>query len=428
MSITAISTPGRYTAAYGNIVYQVESTNQNTKYKFRYVFDIFMNSQKIARIKTTPQNTDWGQVDISRVIQNYVESVPVNMGSTLQNESIAKADWGWLNADWLIYDVYIGEEYSTTETGEPILYNGLGSQGDPAYEPTGGDPRYVINGIKEWTDKNYNLSPFYLNTTDLPSQYNYNADDHRFLTNAPRIQYVRESDWGTLSALNFHFYPESIVSDPVYSAYFEFFDENNDILTTGRTYNLITNGGWRFNCSGNTADQPLYPDYQNKMISYVGAYPQNLLDNGIGLPPEAKYYRVSLEKSVDSATPPTPSPTATPQPTPSPSSSYIPPPTAPVGASSTPTPSITSTPSATPSITPTPSPSLYDCLVGCRRYGIYNYSKTEILYYQYVDCDTGITINTDVKPSSSELVCACGTPTRVSGSTNYDINDEGNCR
>ena len=316
MSITAISTPGRYTAAYGNIVYQVESTNQNTKYKFRYVFDIFMNSQKIARIKTTPQNTDWGQVDISRVIQNYVESVPVNMGSTLQNESIAKADWGWLNADWLIYDVYVGEEYSTTETGEPILYNGLGSQGDPAYEPTGGDPRYVINGIKEWTDKSFNLSPFYLNTTDLPGQYDYNADDHRFLTNAPRIQYVRESDWGTLSALNFHFYPESIVSQPVYSAYFEFFDEGNNLLTTGRTYNLITNGGWRFNCSGNTADQPLYPDFQNKMISYVGAYPQNLLINGIGLPPITKYYRVSLEKSVDSATPPTPSPTATPQPTP----------------------------------------------------------------------------------------------------------------
>lgn len=428
MSITAISTPGRYTAAYGNIVYQVESTNQNTKYKFRYVFDIFMNSQKIARIKTTPQNTDWGQVDISRIIQNYVESVPVNMGSSLQNESIAKADWGWLNADWLIYDVYVGEEYSTTETGEPILYNGLGSQGDPAYEPTGGDPRYVINAIKEWTDKSFNLSPFYLKTTNLPGQYDYNADIRRFLTNAPRIQYVRPTDWGTLSALNFHFYPESIVSDPVYSAYFEFFDDTNNLLTTGRTYNLITNGGWRFNCSGNTADQPIYPDFQNKMISYVGAYPQNLLVNGIGLPPQAKYYRVSLEKSVDDATPPSPTPSLTPQPTPSPSSSTVPPPTIPVGASNTPTPSITSTPSATPSITPTPSPSVYDCLVGCRRYGIYNYSAITGLTVQYTDCYTGVLETLLVKANDSELVCACGAPVRTAGSTNYDINDEGNCR
>jgi len=428
MSVTAISTPGRYTAAYGNIVYQVESTNQNTKYKFRYVFDIFMNSQKIARIKTTPQNPDWGQVDISRVIQNYVESVPVNMGSTLQNEPITKANWGWLNSDWLIYDVFVGEEYSTTETGEPILYNGLGSQGDPAYEPTLGDPRYVINGIKEWTNKNFDLSPFYLDTTDLPGQYDYNADDHRFLTNAPRIQYVRESDWGTLSALNFHFYPESIVSDPVYAAYFEFFDENNILLTTGRTYNLITNGGWRFNCSGNTVDQPLYPNYQNKMISYVGVYPQNLLDNGIGLPPEAKYYRVSLEKSVDNATPPTPTPSLTPQPTPSPSSSPLPPPTVPVDASVTPTPSITSTPTATPSITPTPSPSVYDCLVGCRRYGIYNYSAISTLTVEYTDCDTGVVETLVVKANDSEIVCACGAPTRVSGSTTYDINDEGICR
>ena len=85
MSISSLTIPNKYSPAYGNIIYQVQSTNQSIKYKFRYVFDIFMNSQKIARIKTTPQNTDWGQVDISRIIQNYVESVPVNMGSSLQN-------------------------------------------------------------------------------------------------------------------------------------------------------------------------------------------------------------------------------------------------------------------------------------------------------------------------------------------------------
>jgi hypothetical protein len=428
MSITAIKTPGRYTAAYGNIVYQVESTNQNTKFKFRYVFDVFMNSQKIARIKVTPQNTNWGQVDITRIIQNYMESAPINMGSSLQNEPISKAEWGWLNSDWLIYDVFVGEEYSTTETGEPILYNGIGSQGDPVFQPNGDDPRYVINAIKEWTDKDYNLSPFYLKTTSLPGPYEYNSDRRRFLTNAPRIQYVKPTDWGTLSALNFHFFPESLVSDPVYSAYFEFFDDNDILLTTGRTYNLITNGGWRFDCSGNTANQPLYPDFQNKMISYVGAYPQNLLINGVGLPPQAKYYRVSLEKSLDDAVPPSPTPSQTPQPTPSPSSSTVPPPTIPVGASVTPTPSITSTPTPTISITPTPSPSIYLCRGGCQEYGIYNYSSIFTLTVEYTDCYTGNIENIVVKQNDSELVCACGAPERVSGSTNFDINEEGDCR
>lgn len=423
MSITAISTPGRYTPAYNNIVYQVESTNQNTKYKFRYVFDIFMNNEKIARLKVTPQNDNWGQANIGRVIQNYVDSRPINMGSPLQNEPISKAVWGWLEKDWLIYDVFVGEEYSTTETGEPVLYNGLGSQGDPAYEPTGGDKRYVFNGIKEWFDgKTYNLSPFYLDTTDLPGEYDYNAEDHRFLTNAPRIQYVRPNEWGTLSALNFHFYPENIVSDPVYCAFFEFFDENNVLLVSGRTYNLITNGGWRFNCSGNTADQPVYPDFQNKMISYVGTYPQNLIENGIGLPPEAKYYRVSLEKSLDNAVPPTPTATLTPQPTSTPTPTSV---TQTPGLSPSPTPTITNTPSITPTITPTTP---FDCLVGCRSYGLYNYSAFLTLTVEYTDCYTGNIETIVIKANDSEIVCACGTPVRLSGSNNYDINDEGICR
>lgn len=421
MSVTSITYPGRYSPAYSNIIYQVESTNQNTKYKFRYVFDIFMNSEKIARLKVTPQNTEWGQADIGRILQNYVDSRPINMGETSSVEPITKCNWGWLDTDWLIYNVFIGEEYSTTPTGDPIIYNGLGAQGDPVYDPVG--DRYVFNGIKQWFDgKSYDLSPFYLDTNDLPGPTDYNADDHRFLTNAPRIQYVRDDEWGTLSALNFHFYPESIVSDPVYSAYFEFFDEDNIVLVTGRTYNLITNGGWRFDCSGNTEDQPVYPDFQKKMISYVGVYPQNLLVNGIGIPPETKYYRVSLEKSVDNAIPPTPTPTITPQPTSTPTPTSIPPTP---GISPSPTPTITNTPSITPSITPT---SPFDCLVGCRSYGVYNYSKTTGLSFQYTDCYTGNVISISIAASDSLVVCACGIPTRTGGSTNYEIINEGICR
>ena len=427
MSITSITIPARYSPAYGNIVYQVESTNQNTKYKFRYVFDVYMDSQRIARLKVTPQNTDWGQIDIARVLQNYVDSYPKNQGITDDAQPISKAEWGWLDKDWLLYNVFVGEEYSTTSTGEPIIYNGLGAQGDPVFDPAG--DRYVFNGIKRWSDgKTFDMGPFYLDTTDLPGPYEFNAEDHRFLTNAPRIQYVRDSDWGTLAALNFNLYPESIVSDPVYSAYFEFFDNNDALLTTGRTYNLITNGGWRYNCSGNTEDQPVYPDYSKKMVSYVGTYPQNLIDMGIGIPPNTKYYRVSLEKSVDNATPPTPTPSATPQPTPTPSPTYLPPPEPPIGVSATVTPTYTSTPTTTPTNTPTPSPSMYNCLVGCARYCIYNYSRQINLTVNYVDCDSGSTIGLTLLPNESICVCACGSPVRTGGSTDYDIINQGACR
>jgi len=115
-------------------------------------------------------------------------------------------------------------------------------------------------------------------------------------------------------------------------------------------------------------------------------------------------------------------------PSPTPTPSPLPPPTVPVGVSATPTPTITPTITVTPSITPTPSPSVYDCLVGCRKYGIYNYSAILTLTVEYTDCYTGVLETLVVKVNDSEIVCACGAPTRVSGSTNYDINDEGICR
>ena len=438
MSVSSISIPNKYSAAYGNIVYQVSSTNQSTKYKFRFVFDVFMNDERIARLKVTPQNPNWGQVDLSRIVKSYVQSTPLNMGSLNQNEPISKANWGWLDKDWLKLNVYVGEEYANDPTEEPTIYDGLGNQGDPDYDPSG--DRYVFNAVKEWFEgKNYDLSPFYLNTTDLPGPYDYNSDDHRFLTDAPRIQYVRRGDYQTLSAINFNNIEDYSTSDPIYAAVFEFYDDNNQLLTTGITHNLVVNGGWRYNCSGNTENQYVYPDYYKKYISYVGVGEPNLDDMGIGVPPLTKYWRVSLHKSVDDAVPPTPTPTATLQPTPTAT------PTPPLSfafATNTPTPTQTqtqtpaasfalptNTPSSTPTHTPTPTTTdYYDCLVGCKRYGIYNYSKTEILYYEYVDCLTGITISDNVKAASSEFVCACGTPVRTSGSTSYDINDEGACR
>ena len=418
MSISSISIPSKYSPVYGNIVYQVQSTNQSTKFKFRYVFDIFVNENRIARLKVTPQNSDWGQVDIARILQNYVQSKPLNQGSSNQNEPISQAIWGWLDEDWLKYEVYIGEEYSNTATEEPVLYNGLGSQGDPEYKPT--DFRYVFNAVKEWNDgKTFDMSPFYLNTTDLPGQYEYNADDHRFLTNAPRIQYIREGDYQTLAALNFNNSEDYSVSDPIYAAVFEFFDDGNNLLTTGITHNLIVNGGWRYNCSGNTSEQYVYPDYYKKYISYVGVGKPNLVDMGIGVPPTTKYWRVSLHKSNDDAVPPTPTPSASVPPTPTPSPSSLPDPTAPAPASPTPTPSITPSPTSTPP---------YDCVEGCARYCVYNYSKIDNLNIVYTECETGLERGLIVGTESSICLCTCGAPTRASGSTNYAIINEGACR
>ena len=401
MAVTALTTPGRYSNAYGNLIYKVESDQMATKYKFRFVFDIYMDDEKIARLKVTPQNDEWAQTDIARVVQSFVESSPRNSGISDDAQPLSKCDWGWMKSDWLLYRVLIGEEYSNTATGDPILYDGLGGTGDPLYDPAG--DRFVSNSIKEWFDKNSNFEPFYLNTSDLPGSTDYNSDTHRFLTNAPRIQYVRESDWGTLSALNFNQFPETIASDPVYCMLVEFFDVNDALITTGVTYNVVYNGGWRYDCENDSDIQPEYPDWYRKMISYVGAYPQNIEQN-VGFPPNVKYYRVSLQKSIDDPIPPTPTPSNTPLP-----SGYVPP------AAPTPTP------------TPTPSTSSVGCPT-CYRYSVSNLSRGTTLNITYTDCNTGLSRGLSVAPETSQVVCSCNTPVRVGGSTDYVINNIGICR
>ena len=402
MAVTALTYPGRYSNAYGNIVYKVESDQMNTNYKFRFVFDVYMNNERIARLKVTPQNTYWAQVDIARVIQSYMESNPRNEGIRNEGEPLTKADWGWMDADWLMYSVLIGEEYSTTATGDPVLYDGTGSVGQPIFNPTG--DVFVSNSVKEWYDKTTDLSPFYLNTTNLPGSTDYNSDTHRFLTNSPRIRYVRDTDWGTLSALNIQNVPDETDTEPVYCMLVEYFDQWDGLITSGVTYNVVYNGGWRYNCDEDTSVQPVYPDYYKKMISYVGAFPKNIEEH-VGFPPDVKYYRVSLQKSIDDPIPPSPTPSNTPLP-----SGYVPP-----------------TPAPPPTPTPTPSTSSLGCST-CNKYSISNLDKGISLNLTYTDCDTGLSRSLTVAPETSKVICSCDTPVRVSGSTNYVINNIGICR
>lgn len=381
--ITLLSTPRKYQPAYGNTVLQFSSTAQTTYYKYRYVVDIYADNNYISRLKITPQNNNWGQCDISEILRNYVNSKPINMGCT-GNTPVNTAKWGWLNEDIINYRVYIGEEYATTENGDTLIYDGNGNVGDPAVS-WGRDEKYVFNGVKEWFDgKYFNSSVFYLNTTLPTTQEPW--DTHRYLTNAPRVQYIQEGEHATLSALNPILYPDDnliaegglgYVSDPVFSARFEFYDVNDHMVSSARTYNTKTNCGWRDNCSGATSTLPIDVDYAKKYITYLGTGPANLDEHGIIYPSTTKYYRVCLESAVE-VIPPTPTPTQTPN--------------------------LTPTPSSTPSV------------CECGIFEIYNPFDFDVDVY-YEPCPGGTSVLTTVRPLSYTLLESCSLPTSEFGLT-----------
>ena len=103
----------------------VES-DKTTEYKFRYVFDVYVGSNAPLRFKTPPNPEGKGLIDVSPLCQSDLQ-IPKNLPFL--------SDTPFYMGDYLSTKVYIklGEEYAATATGEPVLYNGLGAAGEPAY-------------------------------------------------------------------------------------------------------------------------------------------------------------------------------------------------------------------------------------------------------------------------------------------------------
>ena len=280
--------PTKVQPAYGNLVYQFSSTAQTAFYKYRYIVDVYVDSVKQTRLKITPQNTSWGQVDISSIIKNYLSSRPINEGCTGTTETpIVQAKWGALNDDIHDYYIKLGEEYSTTPDTVVITF-----------EPTTtSDTNYVYNGVKNWNKgKSFDFTPFYLSNYSLPS--GFPANTHKFLTDQPRVQYITDSDWATLTGFNmrepgvFTGFTYDTFSQPVYSVFFEFFDVDGIPISNARRINLLQDCGQYIACddvTGYTAN------YKKHFFEYVGTGTKNLEEHGITLPSNWHYYRVSLE-------------------------------------------------------------------------------------------------------------------------------------
>lgn len=280
--------PNLIQPAYGNLVYQFSSTAQTAYYKYRYVVDIWIGGAKQTRLKITPQNTNWGQVDISPIVKNYLTSRPINEGCTGTTETpIVQAQWGAIDTDIDFYHIRVGEEYSTTPEGTVVIY-----------EPTEqSDVRYVYNGVKNWYDgKSFDFTDFYLSHYSLPT--GFPADTHRFLTDQPRVQYIGDDDWATLAGFNMNQVGKltgstyDTYSQRVYSAVFEFYDIDDALISSARTYNTIDNCGMLNNCSNTTG---LTANWDSHMFEYLGTGTKNLEEHGITLPTNWHYYRVYFE-------------------------------------------------------------------------------------------------------------------------------------
>jgi len=297
--ITFNSQPNIVEPSYSNLVFQFTSTaaTDTSLYKYRYVVEVYTPEGLISTQKITPSSQGWGQIDLSPILRNYTFSKPINQGCS-GSTPLHLSKWGYLDDNMLVYSIVVGEEYALTENGIVVQYDGEGNAGSPAVRS---NVCYTYNGVKEWFNgKNYNFSPYHLTGSTT-----FNLGVSRYMTNSPRSRYIRETDYSTLSALNWMQQNEPLNSYGVYSALFTFYDDSDSVISTGRTYNIQDDCGTRPDCS-------YYDRYwrdsnwYEKQVVYLGVGKPNIEEHGISYPTDTSYYKVELEGTLTNPNPGTP--------------------------------------------------------------------------------------------------------------------------
>jgi hypothetical protein len=107
MAITIIQKPDNYHSAYNPIKFELDSTNKNQS-GFRYIVEIYDTgtTNKLAEFDVAPDpfNNGKADIDLSRVIQNKVDTFITFTSNTVNNAV----------STYYKYDVKFGESYNST--------------------------------------------------------------------------------------------------------------------------------------------------------------------------------------------------------------------------------------------------------------------------------------------------------------------------
>jgi hypothetical protein len=124
--------PKFYSPAYNPVIWSVTSDHAgNTTYiDFKYVFDIYVDSVKVNRIKQRPNPANAGMLDVSLIVQSYL-----NVGRFANEVGVSPSQPYKTGYD-AICSVYliIGEEYATLADPTLRIYTGTADvEGEPNF-------------------------------------------------------------------------------------------------------------------------------------------------------------------------------------------------------------------------------------------------------------------------------------------------------
>lgn len=393
MSTVIVRNPEYFQPSKSDGIYFTVSADTASEPKFRFVYNLYVEGALVFQGKSTPNPSGLGIIDISRVLDSYLQNYPI----AYQDETVVYAHQSSpfsrpYSNEVVDYYIQVGEEYAETFISNITGFTGNGTQvGQPGVPSETFKCFLGTMGVNGNANQPYfNIGQFTLSGSPYPEFPH--TENCLFLTNSPRIREISTDEYYTLSFTNYDLGGDYL-SEPYYAKY-SFYDSNGYIIEEKTYSNIVSNGGGpATGCSQNYLDNTFTGSSYN--ILNLGAGPKNIYQ----FPADTDYYQIQM---FGKATPSTPTPTPTLTMTPTPSSTF----------------GITPSPTATPSSTPIPP-----CV--CEQYQIENYGfQTWGVYY--TGCD-GIQTSLFVSPQTFTSICACyGTVSAETGASIY-IYDLGSC-
>ena len=384
MSVVFTNTPQQFQPVLSDGIFFTTSAatyNPLTTFKFRYVYELYVENELVFEGKCTPNPFGLGIIDLQQVLETYCFNNPIASwnGTPIYTHTTFPFSRPYYD-ETISYYIKCGYEYASSELGQISGFTGVGNDpGLPAYSSDVYKTFRSTMGVNgRANQQSFDIGPFVLSGS--PTSY-YPTTSGLFLTNAPRIMDIADSEYYTLGFTNYYL-SNNILSEP-YHVKYTFYDDEGVVITATTYENITTNGGGpRTSCSqvyqSLTLLDPITGTTDYNTL-YVGAGPQNIPN----FPPNCAQYTVQLFGIFEGETTPI-------QPTP------------------TPTPT-QSTPTPTPSFTPSPTPTPQGCST-CPQYAI-SWSGESPVSVFITNCDNGFGAFVYLEPGLGVAVCSCTVPT-----------------
>ena len=241
-----------------------DNSTVSTLFKVKFIAEVFVEvtdpnpftGTPVATFKTTPNNAGVGIFDFSKVVESYVKA---------DNEAANGSEYkGTTTTDETYHVLQTVDKFSKNNnvlrnfTVRFAIEGAATADDDPTeVDSTAITPMKLFNGYVKHTDQLFRATVggtsnnIYFDTNPFNVGGSLGSSTTRFLTNAPKTQYAKIEDYGTLSFLR--------PSNGLGSAKFIYYDSTGSSLGN----DTVTN-------------PPAYTSQSDDNLLHLGCFPANL--------------------------------------------------------------------------------------------------------------------------------------------------------